>query len=177
MNEYKLQTFWDDIPTERAEAVPYSVLQMWWNMNERDVRKTLHDLSCLDNGDDFVLIRSGKSKGFYKTDKKDEIEAYKKECLNKGRSIFAPIKKINRILSANADQYTLNNNLRVVRESRNLKQAAVCAYMRVYDEAFDVPMLSKMENGVCLPTPFQLGKLAEFYGCDPSELVTIDFYY
>lgn len=177
MNEYKLQAMWEDIPTSKAEAVPYSILQMWWGMCERDVRQALHDLSRLDNGDDFVLIRSGRNKGFYKTDNKEEIEAYKKECLNKGRSIFAPIKKINRILSANGDQYTLNNNLRVVRESRNLKQSSVCAYMRVYDEAFDVPMLSKMENGVCLPTPYQLGKLAEFYGCKPSELVTIDFYY
>lgn len=177
MDEYILQTYWEDIPNNKKEAAPYSLLQMWWGMNEREVRKTLHELSGLDNGDDFVLIRSSKNRGFYKTDNKKEIEAYKKECLNKGRSIFAPIKKINRILSANTDQYSLINNLRVVRESKNLKQSSVCAYMRVYDEGFDVPMLSKMENGVCLPTPYQLGKLSEFYGVNPSDLVTVDFYY
>ena len=176
MNELKLEMYWNDIPTSKREAVPYSVLTMWWNVNEREVRRILQELSYYDNGDNYVLIRSGKNKGFYKTDDKKEIESYKQECLNKGRSIFAPIRKINRILTANVSQYSLENNLRVIRECLQLKQAAVCAKMQEYDEAFDVPMLSKMENGVCLPTPFQLIKLSEIYGCKPAELVKIDLY-
>ena len=177
MNEFKLENYWNDIPKSKAEAVTYSILKMWWNTNEREVRKILHDLSSYDNGDNYVLIRSGKSKGFYKTDDAETIKAYKTECLNKGRSVFAPIKKINRILKANTEQYSLVNNLRVIREDRRLKQMAVCAYMRVFDEHFDVPMLSKMENGVCLPTPFQLAKLSEIYGVQPDELVRTDFFY
>lgn len=176
MDEYKLEIFWNDIPTSRNEAVTYPVLMMWWNLNEREVRRVLHELSRMDNGDNYVLIRSGKCKGFYKTDDKDDIEKYKQECLNKGRSVFAPVKKINRILSANKTQYSMINNLRVIREDRQLKQASVCAYMQVFDEAFDVPMLSKMENGVCLPTPYQLIKLAEFYGCEPTDLVCAELY-
>lgn len=177
MYENKFELFWNDIPTKRSEAVTYAVLQMWWGMGEREVRRALHELSGYDNGDNYVLIRSGRSKGFYKTDNTKEIEAYKRECLNKGRSVFAPIKKINRILKANVTQYSLVNNLRVVREGLNLKQWEVCAFMQDFDEAFDAPMLSKMENGVCLPTPLQLLKLSEFYGCDPNELVKSEFYY
>jgi hypothetical protein len=177
MTEYKQEVYWNDIPTDKKDAVTYDVLCLWWHMSERNVRIALHELSRLDNGDNYVLIRSSKNRGFYKTDNKEEIEAYKQECLNRGRNVFAPIKKINRILRANDTQYSFVNNLRVIRESRNLKQTSVCAYMKTFDEGFDVPMLSKMENGVCLPTPYQLARLAEFYGCEPSELVDADFFY
>lgn len=177
MDEYKLEAYWNDIPTAKNEAASYGVLMMWWNVTEREVRQILHDLSHYDNGDDYVLIRSSKYKGFFKTDDTNEIELYKKEVLNKGRSVFAPVKKINRILRANTNQYSFVNNLRVTREGMNIKQKAVCDFMRTYDSAFDEPMLSKMENGVCLPTPFQLSKLSEFYGCNPDDLVKVDMYY
>ena len=45
------------------------------------------------------------------------------------------------------------------------------------DRAFDKSLLSKMENGVVLPTPAQLSKLAEIYGVEPFELVRVDLYY
>ena len=134
-------------------------------------------MSSLDNGDDFVLIRSSGGKGFYKTDNPEEIEAYKRECLHKGRSVFAPIKKINRVLKANKAQFSLENNLRVVRESCGLKQKDVCKIIRRYDRAFDPALLSKMENGVCLPTSFQLGILAEIYACEPFDLVNDELLY
>ena len=177
MDEYKLQVYWNDIPTKKENAADYPTLCAWWQMDERRVRKILHQLSGIDNGDNYVLIRSSANRGFYKTDNTEEIEAYKRECLNRGRNVFAPIRKINRVLSANDSQYSMMNNLRVVREDRNLTQAAVCAYMRVWDEGFDVPMLSKMENGLCLPTPFQLLKISELYKCVPSDLVKADLYW
>ena len=177
MYESRLELFWNDIPTERREAVTYPVLQMWWGLNEREVRRALHELSGFDNGDNYVLIRSGKTKGFYKTDNRNEIESYKRECLNKGRSVFAPIKKINRILKSNITQFSLSNNLRVTRETLRFTQKEVCAYVKEFDIHFDEPMLSKMENGFCLPTPLQLSKLAEFYGCHPAELVETEFFY
>lgn len=176
MYESKYEMFWNDIPTDKREAVTYPVLMMWWGLSEREVRRALHELSGYDNGDNYVLIRSGKSKGFYKTDDRAVIEFYKRECLAKGRSIFAPIKKINRVLDAHSGQLTLVNNLRLVREMQELTQAAVCAEMQKIDEAFDVPMLSKMENGFCLPTPFQLNKLSEIYGCSPADLVQADYF-
>ncbi len=177
MYELKLENYWNDLPTNRADAASYDDLRMWWGLpNDRDVRHILHELSRFDNGDDFVLIRSGKCKGFYKTDDKDEIKAYKQECLNKGRSVFAPVRKINRILHANDTQFSLENNLRVIREERQLTQSTVVEYMRAFDEHFDTPMLSKMENGFCLPTPYQLARLSELYGCDPSSLIAVDLF-
>lgn len=178
MNGNRFELYWNDIPTVKENAVTYEELQMWWHIKDkREVRQILHDLSAYDNGDNYVLIRSSKNKGFYKTDDKEAIEAYKKECLNKGRSVFAPVKKINRILSENTDQFSIENNLRVMREGLNLKQSQVCEYMQQYDAAFDVPMLSKMENGFCMPTPFQLSRLCQFYCCDPTDLINADLYF
>lgn len=171
------QVFWNDIPVGKENAITYDELRMMWNCSDRTTRAILHELSLFDNGDNYILIRSSKGKGFYKTDDESEITAYKRECLNKGRSVFAPVKKINRVLNANAAQYSLTNNLRVVRESRCLKQSQVCDAMQQYDRAFDKSLLSKMENGVCLPTYYQLTKLAEIYAVKPFELISDDLYY
>lgn len=177
MNSSRFELYWNDIPCVKAEAVTYDELTMWWHENQRQVRKILHELSAYDNGDDFVLIRSGKNKGFYKTNDKNEIEAYKKECLTKGRSVFAPIKKINRVLSENTQQFSLNNNMRLIREQIGLKQIQVCTFMQRFDRHFDVSMLSKMENGICMPTPFQLAQLAKYYNCEPTDLIDGDLYF
>ena len=163
--------YWNDIPVGRENAITYDELRYLWNCDKRRARAILHDLSLYDNGDNYILIRSGGCKGFYKTDNEDEIRAYKRECLNKGRSVFAPVKKINRVLSAETEQYCLFNNLRIVRENKGIKQKDVCKRMRKFDRDFDKSLLSKMENGVCLPTYYQLSKLAEIFDCEPSELI------
>ena len=169
--------YWNDIPVGREKAVEYDYLCVLWGCNRRQARKILHDLSLYDNGDDYILIRSGGCKGFYKTDDEDEIRAYKRECLNKGRSVFAPVKKINRVLAENSTQYSLINNLRVVREGKGVTQKQVCKRMKEFDRAFDKSLLSKMENGVCLPTYYQLSKLAEILDCTPLELINDNLYY
>ncbi len=127
-------------------------------------------MSLYDSGDDFILIRSARSKGFYRTDNKEEMKAYKRECLAKGRSVFAPVKKINRVLNENDEQYSLMNNLRVVRERCGLTQTEVCK--RVNDIGLDKFLLSKMENNICLPTDYQLRRLAQIYGVRAHELVS-----
>ena len=172
-----LNLYWNDIPVGKENAIMYPTLRVMWGKDERTVRSILHDLSGYDNGDNYILIRSSKCKGFYKTDDEAEIKAYKRECLNKGKSIFAPVKKINRVLNADTEQYSLTNNLRVIRESKGLKQGQVCFVMKRHDRAFDKSLLSKMENGVCLPTYYQLAKLAEIYDVEPSELLKVDLYY
>lgn len=176
MNDIDMEFFWEDIPTGRENAVSYDELGLIWGKCKREVRRLLHDLSLYDNGDNYVLIRSGKSKGFYKTDDLAEIAAYRKECLNKGRSIFAPVKKCNRVLNDCGGQLEIFNNLRAVRESLGMKQKTVCQQMKKYDRAFDVSLLSKMENGVCLPTYAQTAHLAEIYGVQASELIGVDLY-
>lgn len=176
MDYGEFDRYWNDIPTEREKAITYSELMTLWNSTERKVRKVLSELSRYDNGDDFVIIRSGSNHGFYKTDNPETLKAYRSECLNKGKSLFAPVKKINRILRTDAGQYTLTNNLRVMRELRGMKQSEVCRAMKAYDKQFDKSLLSKMENGVCLPTPAQLTRLSEIYNCTARDLVTSDLY-
>lgn len=175
MNELKLELYWNDIPVGRDNAVEYSDLMNWWGRDKREVRKILHRLSVWDNGDDYVLVRSGKARGFYRTDDPEEIKAYRAECLKKGRAVMAPAKKCNRVLGSSEQQYRIDNNLRVCREAAGLRMKDVCEAMRADDPHFDAPMLSKMENGVCLPTTLQTARLAEIYGCRPSDLVRIEF--
>ena len=166
-----IETLWNDIPVGKENAADYGELCAMWKCDARRARAILHELSAHDNGDDFILIRSSACKGFYRTDDADEIEAYKRECMNKGRSVFAPVKKINRVLNADTRQLSTENNLRVIRESRGLRQIDVCAELLKHGFAVDKPLLSKMENGVCLPTPQQLFILAQIYGCDARELL------
>lgn len=175
--ESKLELYWSEIPIGKNNAASYPDLMLKWDRKERDVRAILHELSAFDNGDDYILIRSAKKGGgFYRTDNPDDIKAYREECLAKGRSTFAPVKKINRVLRNNAEQFSVINNLRVMREAADLKQTEVCAAMKQFDDAFDVPLLSKMENGVCMPTLLQCRKLAEIYGCAPADLINYDVF-
>lgn len=169
MKDKSLAMYWNAIPVGRENALTYTDLRIRWNVNERRARAILHELSLYDSGDDFILIRSGRNKGFYRTDNTEEMTAYKRECLAKGRSIFAPIKKINRVLNANDEQYSLSNNLRVIRERCGLTQAEVCE--KVNDIGLDKFLLSKMENNICFPTDYQLRRLAEIYGCTAHELI------
>ena len=176
--KYDLEKLWNDLPVGKENAATYFALTRRWGMSERKVRNMLHDLSLYDNGDNYILIRSGSGKGFYRTDEEEEIKAYKRECLSKGRSIFAPVKKINRVLMAEGSQISFENNMRAMREAAGLKQSEVCKLMN--DGGFssiDKPMLSKMENGVCLPTFPQLSFLASLYGCGASELINVDFHW
>ena len=175
--EKHFEFYWQDIPVGKENAVTYEDIAASWGIKEkRKIRSILHELQCHDNGDDFVLIRSSKTKGFYKTNDENEITAYKAECLSKGKSIFAPVRKINRILKCNEDalQGSIFNNLRSVRVTKGITQPTVVKAMREFDTAFDVPMLSKMENGVVLPTPYQLAHLANIYNVDTTDLIRIE---
>lgn len=173
--DFEYEQYWNTIPIGRENAIEYSDLCLRWGVSDRVARKILQELGKRDNGDNYILIRSGTGKGFYRTDETETIVRFKQECLNKGRSIFAPIKKINRVINTQTDmQFNICNNLRVVRVSKNIKQTAVVKYVRMFDKRFDVSLLSKMENGVIIPHPLHLHYMAEFYGCEPCELVCMD---
>ena len=172
-----MEKAWNDIPVGKENAITYPELCDLWECTERAARERLHELSRYDNGDNYILIRSSSGKGFYRTDDEAEIKAYKRECLNKGRSVFAPIKKINRVLNANTEQYSFENNLRVIRESRGMKQNEVCNLMKRHGAKFDKSLLSKIENSVVLPTPYQIILLSQIYGVEPLELLNVNLYY
>jgi hypothetical protein len=176
MDEITLGKYWEEIPVGKENAVTRHELCSMWDMSDRRARKVLQELSSYDNGDDFILIRSGNSKGFYKTTDQGEIAAYRKECINKGRSHFAPLRKINRIAAVNAEQLSIENNLKAYRTFCGMTQPEVVEQLRAFDIGMDVSMLSRMESGRCLPTPFQLMILSRIYGCEPLELVNADLY-
>lgn len=177
MKNVKLELYWSELPTGKENAVTYDELCALWLATPRKARLILHELSLYDDGSDFVLIRSASCKGFYKTNDLKEIKAYRKEVLHKGRSVFAPVKKINRILTAvENEQYSFTNNMRIARVEKGFKQADICEMMKQYDKGVDASMLSKFENGVCLPTPYQLALFAKFYDCSPQDLITTEFY-
>lgn len=93
-----MEQFWDCIPIGKENAITYQELCLLWNCSERRVRHILHELSYYDNQDGFILIRSSKSKGFYKTDDIYDIEKYQRECISRARKSFAPLRKIRRVL-------------------------------------------------------------------------------
>lgn len=175
MDETKLELYWTEIPVGKENAITYEQLCIIWKKNERAVRRILHELSGYDNGDDYILIRSSHGKGFYKTTDPHDIEAFRKECIGRGKHVFAPVRKIDRVLKTD-NQLSFVNNLRAVRTSQNMQQTEVCERMKNVDPSFDVSMLSRMENGRCLPTPLQLAQLAYIYGCTAKDLVNTDLY-
>ncbi len=172
-----LYKYWNDIPVGKENAITYGALCELWQCSRRIARKRLHELSRYDNGDNYILIRSCANKGFYRTDNESDIKAYKRECLSMGRNVFAPIKKINRVLTADVEQYSFENNMRVIRETRLMTQNEVCKEMRKYDKAFHKSLLSKMENSVIMPTPYHVVLLAQIYGVEPLELLDVNLYY
>ena len=99
-----LDYYWNSIPIGRENKKSYPNLCDDWGMSKRSVRNILHKLSEVDNGDEYILVRSSNCKGFYKTNDRKDIERYRQEVYNRARHTFAPFKKINRILENNENQ-------------------------------------------------------------------------
>lgn len=167
-----LEQYWNSLPIGKENAVDYDTLCDKWQMSKRAVRYKLHELSLYDNGDGYILILSGSGKGFYKTDDMEIINSYRKECLQKAKSNFAPLKKINRLINSKDDvQMSFINNLRAIRVAQGLKQREVVEEVQKVGEQIDEALLSKFENSVCIPTPYQLCLFARIYGCKPNDLI------
>ena len=65
-------------------------------------------------------------------------------------------------------------NLRNTRLDRRLTQPQVVAKMKEVEPRVDVALYSKMESGICLPTPAQMGVLLSALDCQLYDLYTID---
>lgn len=166
----------DALENQIVKEPKKTAVKTWWGIPYKAWCCPACGTSRFDNGDNYILVRSSSGKGFYRTDDAGTIKAYRQECLNKGKSIFAPIKKIDRVLNANTDQFTFVNNLRIEREAKGMTQTQVCDAMKKFDYQIDKALLSRMENNICLPTPFQLKALAEIYGCNMNDLVNTDLF-
>lgn len=62
------------------------------------------------------------------------------------------------------------NNLRLWRESRGLKQTELSALVKPIDPRIDSSMISRFENGMCLPTPSVAKALASALNVPESLL-------
>lgn len=65
------------------------------------------------------------------------------------------------------------NNLRELRIRAGLKQSDLARICQQTDSRIDVGMISRFENGVCLPTPAMAHALADALGVDIAELYDI----
>ncbi|MGN0694549.1 MAG: hypothetical protein ACI4LK_06545 [Lentihominibacter sp.] len=173
MNKY------DDIPIGKRHAISREQLQELWGLSERGVRKVIAELRQEDNGDDYVLVSTSSGKGYYRTRNIDEIELYKKETMNRARHTFAPLKKVNRILSEheadNQMEFTPVNNLRAARKEAGLTARAVVEVIR-RDAVpkFNAYDMSRIENNRCYPTSSQLLIMSRLYRKSPSELTGME---
>lgn len=176
----ELLTYWEQIPYGKENALSYDTLCANWNTNKRNVRLILNRLSRFDDGSDLILIRSSNRSGFYKSDNQAEIKEFKKECLNRGRNCFAPIKKINRVLKEYDDatfKINIINNLSEIRLAKGYTMRNALAKakgLNVDLKCLDMPLLSKFERGVCLPTKEQIEILAKVYDVEPQTLFAFD---
>lgn len=112
MDLVNLYRYWDDIPTDETgtPAVDYSTLCYLWRVDRRGARAILAELSAFDNGDGYILIRSSHAAGFYKTQNREKIAAYRREVYARAMNTLKPLKKIKRVLQRN-EQITIDDLL------------------------------------------------------------------
>jgi len=167
MNHY------ESIPVGKENAISRSQLSIIWGVRERRVREIIKELREKDNGDDFVIISTAHSAGYYRSSDRDEIAKFKSETTRRGKNTFRPLRKVNRILGVHDHQSSMTNPLKIARLEANLKGAEVVDVLKKLDSRFDKSLLSKIENGVCAPTPAQLEIISRLYDKPIDELVGI----
>lgn len=163
----ELFNYYNDIPVGKRNAITKEALMAKWHISERAVRNIIRELRLQDFGDDYVVISLSSGKGYYKSNDIKDIMAFKKEVTNRGRHTFAPLRKVNRILSG---QVNLVNNLQEIRKAKGITGKQAVEYVRRVDKNFNKVILSQIENGKCGPTNQQLALLAELYESTPEEL-------
>ena len=66
----------------------------------------------------------------------------------------------------------IGERLKLSRLRANYSQAQVVAAMHEYDTTFDAPLLSRFENGYCIPNKRTLANIAEIYAVTPEFILT-----
>ena len=108
MEEHVLEQYWQDIPIGKKNRVTRDHLCGVWGVNRRMVRLILNRLASWDNGDDYVLVRSSSSRGFWRSNDREEIARYRREPLSRAKSYLKQLDKINRVLGENPLQGKLD---------------------------------------------------------------------
>lgn len=165
--------YYESIPIGKENAISKYELCELWIMDERTVRDTIAKLREQDNGDDLVIVSTSKQAGYYRTDNRDEIAKFKEEVTNRGKHTFKPLRKVNRILGSHNDQISFTNRLKIARMQCGLKGDDVITELKKLEPRFDKSLLSKIENGVCMPTPLQLSIMSKLYGMTIEDMMGV----
>lgn len=165
--------YYESIPIGKRNSILRSQLCMLWKMSDRQVREKIAQLRSMDNGDDFVIVSTSNNAGYYRSDDRKDIDAFRQQTLKRGKKTFLPLKKVNRILGTHENQSSITNSLRIARIESNLNESEVIRELRKLDKRFDRSLLSKLENGLCLPTSKQAEALSKLYNKPISDLVVI----
>lgn len=90
----------DDIPIGRENAISRADLKRKWNCDDRTVRDRIARLRAEDNGDNYVIVSHSRSgvKGYYRSDKPDEIRYFINEINKRIASTRKPLAKAERVL-------------------------------------------------------------------------------
>ena len=104
-DDYKtLEDYYLSIPYGSDNAISRLTLTNKWNMSDRKVRRMIHELRATDNGDKTIIVSSSRAKGYFRTNDHKEIEMFRRELYSRSKKIFAPFKKIDRILGVSEFQ-------------------------------------------------------------------------
>lgn len=90
-----------DIPVGRENAISRSDLAKLWNVSDRIVRRRIERLRCVDSVDGtFIVSHSrGGVRGYYRTDKPDEIRHFIHETRKRAANTAKPIEYARRVLA------------------------------------------------------------------------------
>lgn len=86
------------IPIGAENAATYMELSLWWGVSQRTVRRILHELSSVKPPDGYVIIRSSRGKGFYRTKDFPQIKRYQREIVNRAHNTLVPAYVIDQYL-------------------------------------------------------------------------------
>lgn len=94
----------DDIPIGRENAISRADLKRRWDCDDRTMRDHVARLRAEDNGDSYVIVSHSQSgvKGYYRTDKPDEIRHFVNEINKRAENTRKPLLKAERVLKERA---------------------------------------------------------------------------
>lgn len=165
--------YYESIPIGKENAILREELCDLWGKSARSVRRIIEKLRKQDNGDDFVIVSTAHQAGYFRSDNRDDITAFKAEVTRRGKHTFRPLSKANRILGVHNNQSSITNQLKMARHEANITADDVVSELKKLDQRFDASLLSKIENGLCLPTIEQLEAISKMYNRSMDELIGI----
>ena len=91
-----------DIPVGRENAISRADLAKLWNCSDRTARERVAEMRCMETDDGtFIVAHSqGGVKGYYRTNKPDEIRHFIHETSKRAANTVKPVANARRLLKA-----------------------------------------------------------------------------